>query len=228
MSQKNDEIILAFNAGIFDTIDTFNGESLKTLAKNTVLMNRDFLEGTDEYRQAITYPVLCKVVQGELRVALYRRPSKNSALPGRFSVGFGGHVEIIDTDLTEQQLVGNVHGVSEIIAAATRRELEEETGLSIVSDYNTLRNTVALIIHNGDDIGRRHVGFLSVFVLDSDMRQELLEDGLMLVGLLGKAEIEKFFNDNPGYELEEWSRLALGYVFSEQTSLLPIVTVSYN
>lgn len=228
MSQKNDEIILAFNAGIFDTIDTFNGESLKTLAKNTVLMNRDFLEGTDDYRQAITYPVLCKVVQGELRVALYRRPSKNSALPGRFSVGFGGHVEIIDTDLTEQQLVGNVHGVSEIIAAATRRELEEETGLSIVSDYNTLRNTVALIIHNGDDIGRRHVGFLSVFVLDSDMRQELLEDGLMLVGLLGKAEIEKFFNDNPDYVLEEWSRLALGYVFSEQTSLLPIVTVSYN
>lgn len=228
MAQKKDEIILAFNAGIFDNIDTFNGESLKTLAKNAVLMNRDFLEGSDEYRQAITYPVLCKVVQGELRVALYRRPSKNSALPGRFSVGFGGHVEITDTDLTEQQLVGNVHGVSEIIAAATRRELEEETGLSIVSDYNTLRNTVALIIHNGDDIGRRHVGFLSVFVLDSDMRQELLEDGLMLVGLLGKAEIEKFFNDNPGYVLEEWSRLALGYVFSEQTNLLPIVTVNYS
>lgn len=228
MSQKKDEIILAFNAGIFDTIDTFNGESLKTLAKNTVLMNRDFLEGSDEYRQAITYPVLCKVVQGELRVALYRRPSKNSALPGRFSVGFGGHVEITDTDLTEQQLVGNVQGVSEIIAVATRRELEEETGLSIVGDYNTLRNTVALIIHNGDDIGRRHVGFLSVFVLDSDMRQELLEDGLLLVGLLSKAEIEKFFNDNPGYVLEEWSRLALGYVFSEQTSLLPIVTVNYS
>lgn len=228
MSQKKDEIILAFNAGIFDTIDTFNGESLKTLAKNTVLMNRDFLEGSDEYRQAITYPVLCKVVQGELRVALYRRPSKNSALPGRFSVGFGGHVEITDTDLTEQQLVGNVHGVGEIIAVATRRELEEETGLSIVGDYNTLRNTVALIIHNGDDIGRRHVGFLSVFVLDSDMRQELLEDGLMLVGLLSKAEIEKFFNDNPAYVLEEWSRLALGYVFSEQTSLLPIVTVNYS
>lgn len=228
MSQKKDEIILAFNAGIFDTIDTFNGESLKTLAKNTVLMNRDFLEGSDEYRQAITYPVLCKVVQGELRVALYRRPSKNSALPGRFSVGFGGHVEITDTELTEQQLVGNVQGVSEIIAVATRRELEEETGLSIVGDYNTLRNTVALIIHNGDDIGRRHVGFLSVFVLDSDMRQELLEDGLLLVGLLSKAEIEKFFNDNPGYVLEEWSRLALGYVFSEQTSLLPIVTVNYS
>lgn len=228
MSQKKEEIILAFNAEVFDTIDTFNSDALKTLAENSVLMNRDFLEGSDAYRQAITYPVLCKVVHGELRVALYRRPSKNSALPGRFSVGFGGHVEIIDTDLTEQQLIGNVRGVSEIIDAATRRELEEETGLSIVGDYSTSRNTVALIIHNGDVIGRRHVGFLSVFVLDSDMRQEKLEEGLTLVGLLSKTEIEKFFKYNPSYVLEEWSRLALGYVFSEMTTTTPIVTVTYN
>lgn len=112
--------------------------------------------------QVIPYTIV-KDTDG--KILTYRRKSKDPNLLGRYSIGVGGHIELIDMldeiydDAGDTVFKVEVSDLYDIILNGQCRELVEEINVSIhgtkISDYHTI---IAL---DSDMTNKIHVGFVS-------------------------------------------------------------------
>ena len=147
------------------------------------------------YKQPIGYALV--VNPNTKTVFAYQRSSKDKnygekRLQGKWSLGIGGHIEQVDSEN------GNP------IYTSLRREIEEEIGLSQISEIKVL----GYINDDSDSVGKVHFGILYLV----ETNQEVItppKDGEMSSGsLIPINELEKIVSTET--EIESWSKIALG------------------
>ncbi|MBI2419694.1 MAG: hypothetical protein HYV28_17665 [Ignavibacteriales bacterium] len=117
---------------------------------------RNYLELHTEFLQVVPYIVLRYGSQ----VAVYERTKKGTEarLHNLFSLGFGGHVQISDAVLHNDIL-----DTRATIAAATRREMEEESIHAAILQ----KEDIGLILLDDEEVSRHHAGLLELWTVAS-------------------------------------------------------------
>lgn len=128
-----------------DTID------LDVVDRHGFFAERDYMERCSHFKQLIPY---ITITHGD-HVLAYQRQAKHSEsrLGGRWTVGFGGHIEPLDRTETPGGL----------LHAAGLRELEEETGFSVSPDALVERGCIN---SESEDVSSVHVGVFFTVALD--------------------------------------------------------------
>lgn len=139
--RKKEETILVFPQKLFEG----KVPDMPTLATNCIWMSRDLANAnTDLFRQAATYNIIFKVVNGEVKVALYSRAGGDAKLTSMLSIGYGGHPETIDLITAMHEQGGEFHApmtlplFRNVIKRSGHREVVEEVRLDfqMVEDPN--------------------------------------------------------------------------------------------
>jgi len=131
---------------------------LDALQPHLFYAERAYMERNSHYKQIIPYLVLERGTGDEARVLVYQRRDKHTErrLGGRWSVGFGGHMDPLDRDAPEVAR----HG---LWRASALRELQEETGLVVPPER---LQAAGFINSDGEDVSSVHFGV--VFRIDLD------------------------------------------------------------
>jgi predicted NUDIX family phosphoesterase len=197
----------------FSSSDVINYES--RVLKNMEVMRRGSTEepvnhvsGNAEmnpaYKQPIGYTIIANSPQG--KIFAYQRSSNNKnygekRLQGKWSWGFGGHIEPFDSK------AGNT------IRKSILREISEEAGLTdqeipfldilgyINEDVQLEEDTVL----EKPSIGRVHFGILYLAITGSPILR-VGDPEIARVELKTVSELEKFCTSE---DVEDWSRIAL-------------------
>lgn len=207
------EKCLVFPATWLDTFGRFQGVSVawKRLTKELLTpsvcryLSRLEAEGTDEYKQILTYVL---VTRGQ-QVLAYERGNYNHVeefLRGSQCIGFGGHVIENDRNLFSDSL-GVLDGAA--------RELKEELNLpdADVARLSRLEGLEIIGLLNDDSspVGRRHLAVL--------MRYEVSEDPKWAKPTKGEKSISQVRWLDPSapdftlWDFEYWSQLCLRAYF---------------
>ncbi len=189
---------------------------LDGLADRLFFAERRYMEQNSHFKQIIPYMLLQRGSGDEARVLCYQRRTKHteSRLGGKWSVGFGGHME--PADRSEETV--KTHG---LVMATALRELEEETGLTPGASALLL---MGFINSDSEDVSSVHFGV--VFTVNLDAMPGSDDEIMELVGSqsephqarwLAKSDLVnrvKPGNGPEGADFEDWSRIAVGGLFS--------------
>lgn len=174
---KKPEVILSFPQTLFA-----DGRmpAKEELYENAVWTTRDFANANqDLLRQAASYVVLYRNTPDGLRIAMYfREKNGDTRLAGKRSIGYGGHPELQDLDIMDE------NDIQKVMVNSAEREVMEEACLYTPSDVDSpVVNTSfipdlflgGLILQDDTPIDRCHVGFMyygevpeSVVLADGD------------------------------------------------------------
>lgn len=158
----------------------------------------DYHDFGKQFKQLIPYVV----VSSNDRIACYRRSKAagEDRLHDKWSVGFGGHVNVWDSR-------GNdAINVESTIRRAMRRELYEELNLEL-EDINSMeRHVLGFINDPSDDVGQVHLGVCELWDFpDLDLgkmneAEGLIDGEFMELDLL------------PYDQLEGWSKIVIDHL----------------
>tara|TARA_Y100000310_G_scaffold333348_1_gene410697 strand:+ start:87 stop:713 length:627 start_codon:yes stop_codon:yes gene_type:complete len=159
----------------------------RVLEHNKFLRRGD-VEEDPSYKQPIAYVL---IVNPRLRkVFAYQRKKADPRLQGKWSWGIGGHVERVDT--------GHPIHTSRDREIGEEIEIDGEIGEPKFMGY---------IYTEKDPVGRVHFGLLYIIETNAEIvrhrSEEIGQGGLRSVIDLGS------FTQDPGVEVEEWSKIAL-------------------
>lgn len=155
---------------------------------------RGLLEEQPLFRQIIPYAV---VMVGDKYLRYRRTPvGGEQRLHGKYSIGFGGHVEL--HDLVFQQ--GKIQ-LLRSLADAMARELREELA---IDPWLSKSRTGGLLIDNSSEVGRVHVGSVEIWQFGS-MPTLTGTDGE--VGELEAMDLSSLYAAANRETLEPWSKL---------------------
>lgn len=165
--------------------------------------------GDQGYRQLLPYIVFYKETSDGLKFGLYRRTKKvgEERLGGNLSVGWGGHVELLDVGCDPDVTTGDATSVLSLggtIETALNRELHEEVE---VIDHQGMLHVVAtdiLIADDSNSVGRVHLGLLFVVKVQDEASVLCVEDELESLPMSTYAEIMA-----RNVPVESWSHLVL-------------------
>lgn len=176
-----------------------------------------------QHRHLIPYTV----VTHKGKIALYARTPKGteSQLHGKHSIGFGGHIDLIDVaHFGDTGVYGGVEykrnsiDLASTVGTALMRELEEELGVTesniecahaplTPSGYDQYMDQQygerehSLIISNASDVDSRHLALVYRVEL-KDINDLVIEDQLNFVGWFTAEELrDQYFE-----KLESWSQ----------------------
>jgi len=172
--------ILCVNRSDLTVTQGFSGDlglAVKQIVTSSYHYPRKAAEDDANIKQIIPYTLVCR----DEKFLAYQRSPRGDSLTGKWSVGFGGHVE-------ERSWID-----------ARSRELFEEAGLSHTDGPFV---TVGVVNDDSDHVGRCHFGIVSVFMLRSDANIKFgteVADSKWVT----KAEALRLPN------LEKWSRMTL-------------------
>ncbi|MCP4290842.1 MAG: NUDIX domain-containing protein [bacterium] len=180
---------------------------MKSLGEHLFFAERDYMEVNSHYKQIIPYLMLQRGWGEDAKILCYQRKTKHTEarLGGKWSVGFGGHVEPIDRQED-----------SDLIMTTALRELEEETGLMPGAD--ALKMT-GFINSDSEDVSSVHFGV--VFRVSLDALPGSDEEIMELVSKQAEPHQAKWValsdlkgmmgcgNGPEGGEFEDWSRIAV-------------------
>ena len=169
-------------------------------------------EGDRNYRQILPYTVLAwRGKETPHILSAYRRAvgAGESRLAGNVSIGYGGHVDLVDVEHHKSIL-----NFGATIDKSLQRELSEEVHVFAANgdkiETSLLPNPefVGLILDDSNDVGKLHVGYLQVIWLPEGTKvQAVAEDGLI--------DLETFTADDlldSDYVVESWSRIAAAQI----------------
>lgn len=132
---------------------------LKNILKSdfALFAPRSGVENRVEFRQIIPYVIL----RNKNSVAMYVRTSQGAEkrLHRLSSIGFGGHVEIKDIVLDEDDLLH----VQRTIEKAAIREIREEIKYAAVIS----KETIGFIADDRDLVNRVHLGIVEIWDLET-------------------------------------------------------------
>ena len=151
-------------------------------------------EGHPEFQQLIPYVIVSNKKKDRWLAA--RRIKGDSRLQGQWSLGFGGHVDLVDT----------AEGVSPVMAAL-QRELDEE--LKIVPLAAQEPSRFLGFIRDAGSATSDHLGFL--FSVQVNEKTSIKEKDTLEGKWLSIDELIKMY---PLFE--GWSRYAIDYILQNQ------------
>lgn len=165
----------------------------KIILENYRWMMQGDAEKNGFYKQPIGYVIIYNPKHNKIFV--YQR-SDNSAnykekkLQGKYSCGVGGHIERADAT--------NSNPITESIL----REVREEIEIKVLENIKTIG-----YINNEDDVGLVHFGIL--YIVETNL--ESLKPKAPEITSGRFVEIKEFEDicNNPDYNVEEWSKIAL-------------------
>ena len=197
MSILQQEHVLVVPTQLFHELGHFQGFSqdvdkyLSVLLDpaNTSYRPRDAMEKDPSFKQLIPYVLFELEHQGERELFQYTRGKGQgeSRLHSKKSVGVGGHISSIDSDLDS----GYENGM--------RRELSEET--RIETTYSEHR--VGMINDDENEVGQVHLGIVHVFKVESRDVYAREED----IAEAGFSPLSSIMDELDRYET--WSQICL-------------------
>ena len=178
--------------------------SVHEMAKGLILGRRDRLETNESYRQIIPYIALQRQ---DGAILTYRRTSSSSEarLIDSVSVGFGGHIDLMDGYIGENQTSLLVA----IVIAATR-EMKEELDFDISGMTARIDQLFkGYIVDDSTPVGRVHLGCAIVIPVSMSGAERIAsnESHVDLVDWLTPAQLLE--NDGTRFNLEPWSKLII-------------------
>lgn len=157
-------------------------------------------DGNAELNPAFKQPIGYTVIYNPLmqKIFAYQRSSNDKEygekrLSGKWSWGFGGHIEPKDT------------AKADMLKRSILRELQEEAGLN--GGQTRLRN-LGYINYDSDEVGKVHFGMLYGLPVDAE-KIHPKDPEIAVVELLSLSELEEMCT-KPQIKVEEWSKIALG------------------
>jgi predicted NUDIX family phosphoesterase len=159
---------------------------------------RKHLEEMETFRQLIPYVIVAR----DDKFLVYKRTKKGgeSRLHDKFSLGFGGHIDVSDVTVA---IGGQSIDLDGTIANAAAREMIEELNLSEGQEYIPY----GMIVDDGDAVGRVHVGIVLIAHVTGIVVSR--EPQIDLVGFKTLEEIDAM-------ELEGWSRILIDALVGTQ------------
>ena len=136
-----------------------------------IIAQREWLEHSDDYRQFISYTAL-RNARGEYFLYQRTKMAGEQKLHGKHSIGFGGHLELMDVYMNDDNGVD----VECSLDMSMQRELLEETGLAV---GQLVPNNGAKMEHHGwlissrDAVDSKHIAVLNVLELSDDVIADL-------------------------------------------------------
>ena len=202
MSKEDQKIIVVERDLLFGK-DIFQGfrphkevDYESRILSNLKIMKRGLAEKDPTHKQPIGYTIVGNKERGE--IFAYQRSSKDKdygekRLQGKWSWGVGGHIEPLDTQ--------NGNPIRESILREVLREEIEVKG--------NVKNPVALGYINDDSnsVGEVHFGIMYFMDTDGIVKPK---DSEMSSGKLIKINELENICSNPNYNVETWSKIALG------------------
>ena len=177
-----------------------------------LFMDRFLAESDSNYKQIVSYLIL----RNDDKLLLFTRSEVNdygSYVDGKYSIGFGGHVQDTDYDLFT-----STDGDSGYIEGL-KREVFEESGYLISNEE--LRNSfVGVLNDDSTPLGMHHIAF--VHIIDINPKSSRLEtDDTSINNLRFKSydELGSIF-----HKLEYWSQLCLIHFFGNHLNLSTFIT----
>lgn len=195
------ETILAFKSDIVDKIIPYEGfcqlniEAIRPLEDHIWFGPRDFLETTNEYRQLVGYSII--VYNGKILTYDRSYAAKEHRLKNYKSLGFGGHVDILD---------GQFGDIYSIMLSCYGRELKEELNLNIY-DQGAINNSgiVGIIKSNAGEVEKCHLGTVCIFEVFEDIREGInKEEGLINPTWMTPIELSNNID-----KFESWSQILI-------------------
>lgn len=155
------------------------------IRENAVFLPRPDAEADPSHKQIISYVLIRR---GD-EVFSTRRLKKGgeSRLHGLISLGIGGHINPVDES-------------GDVLEQGMRRELEEEVAIS--AEPLSLR-PIGFINDDSNDVGRVHLGMLSVMDVSADCEVTVRETEKLVGSWLPLASLASLIP-----EMETWSQIA--------------------
>jgi predicted NUDIX family phosphoesterase len=182
---------------------------------HTVIAQRASLEVDENYRQVIPYFMLIDKTNGNVIVPYRRVGGGEDRLLDKVSIGFGGHVDLIDLrggDNSHLSLIDTILG-------AVHRELGEEVEFAPAPDgqeHNFGMFDVGVLIDNSNEVGRVHVGVVLAIDINTELPFSSKEEGIEMLTPGTPAEILA-----AGYNLENWSKIVLEHLATPFEEIAP-------
>lgn len=178
--------------------------------RNQLDGNGQELKGDPSIRQILPYFSLKKEFDGVIKTFLYQRTKKvgEERLGGRYSVGFGGHIDLSDVCFDKTSVIDLI----DTINLSTKREFSEEITLEKPQDHPKLLVGLTLedpgvtcrYILLDDEVGRLHCGIAFDIYLDTVDGDITLEDELTPIGWKTSEELKEYFQ-----QCEPWTQLLI-------------------
>lgn len=172
---KHQEFILTAPANQLPCTDNAEDPSVKVVKaslKEIVASTEEWAfqkRRTVEADKSQRHPILYVVIRHHGKVFAYQRTkvSGEDRLKGDWSVGVGGHVDILDASLNEQSHVN----IELTLRRAMLRELDEELNIhtDMVTPGQLEDDTVYYISNHDNDVGKTHFALIKVVDLMSDL-----------------------------------------------------------
>lgn len=208
-AQKRAEKVLVIENQRFRDVGQFHGLQrnfdyyFESLLKDNqpIFINRLKAEEDDDYKQIVCY-VMVMVGDKLLRFSRRAVNTFNSYIDGKYSIGFGGHISLIDFNLFSANRTDSGY------SAGFERELFEELGIS-EKDILTSKN-LGVLNDESTPLGSRHLAFVHLVEIDQNRYKN---DN----GELEHVELVSFEEISREYSLfEYWSKLCLNEYFSDK------------
>jgi predicted NUDIX family phosphoesterase len=186
-----------------DAVQVIEGHGL-------TIRRRHELEADPSFKQIIPYTLYSTPSEEGMKYLAYRRTKVvgEQRLAGKCSVGFGGHIDIADIVIREN----NTIDLNETLQDASVRELEEEldTGDHVIT-VDDIHGPLFIIYDGSDEVGQVHLGLvMSVTCHAGENDVKANEPDLEIVGWHTARELlDMHYNVDINFSLENWSLMLL-------------------
>lgn len=211
VTETNFPAVLVFDANKFEGLGYFHGvnkefqsyfdEILRT--DNPIFIPRVQAEGNPNYKQVVSY-ALITYKKKLLRFTRheYKRNRNLDLIDGKYSLGFGGHVQAEDLNLFTVDYKDSGY------TASLFRELREEIGIQ-KQDIKEIR-TIGVLNDDSTPKGKCHFAFLHLVEL-ANPNFEDIEKWVIKPELVSFEQIVQEFEN-----YEYWSKLCLQHYYAKE------------
>ncbi len=219
---KHQEFIFAVSSSLFKDVEGFVTkfsfeEVIKKIHPHTVIAQRAGLESNQDFLQLLPYCIIHKSeLEKPKQYLLYQRTKQvgEERLGGKFSIGIGGHVDLIDYVGSEQPTTGELSLMS-LLKRNIEREIQEETSTNCHITEQTLEDCFAgIIVDRGNDVGKVHIGLVFGFnikdLLDDEEASgtlKITEPELLDFGYQSLESLKT-------YDTERWTKILIDHIDS--------------
>ncbi len=157
-------------------------------SQHLIYRPRNLIENEIQFKQIIPYNLICQ--QGKVLGYQRTKLAGEKRLHGKWSVGFGGHMNDGDKDFID----------------ARARELKEEIDLSGCNPKEPYILTIGYINDDSTEVGQVHFGIVGISYINEGIPKPTKDNGL--ANICWKTRDEWL-----AQELESWSTLVLQNIF---------------